>query len=177
MSKKSLSTEMIIGLMAMVISLSTLIVFVYQTNLLRKQQHMSVYPHLSMGHMGSGSKEYSFVLTNKGVGPAFIKSVEVKDGNGKSYDSLVEYVKDKVNPKDSIYWNYSDLMNGSLIAEKESIELFKLSDRFMENKTVEAANILRGLLIGKNLKLKITYESIYGDTWSIRNGATIPIKR
>ena len=60
MSKKRLSSEMLIGLTAMIISLSTLIVFVYQTNLIRKQQYMSVYPHLNMMHRNSGSADYMF---------------------------------------------------------------------------------------------------------------------
>ncbi len=176
MTKKSFSTEMIIGLMAMVISLSTLIVFVYQTNLIRKQQHMSAYPHLSIGHMSSVSEDYRFALTNKGVGPAFITSVDVKDADGKSYDTLLDYVRDNISDKDSINLNYSDIMEGFLIAEKESIDLFKLSDRFEESNTIHAANALREMLIANNLKLSISYKSIYGDSWTIRNGATIPAK-
>lgn len=83
MRKKLISNELLIGIAAMIISLSTLFVFIYQTNLIRKQQYMSVYPHLSFIHMTPGSLDYRFILRNQGIGPAFISAINIKGGDGK----------------------------------------------------------------------------------------------
>jgi len=49
---------------------------------------MSVYPHLMLNNEKGGSLYYTYILTNKGVGPAIIEKVRIIDGNGKMYDDL-----------------------------------------------------------------------------------------
>ena len=70
MTLKKLNTDKILGLSAMLISICTLIVFLYQTNLIKKQQYMSVYPYLTLGNNGSFTADYEYSLTNNGIGPA-----------------------------------------------------------------------------------------------------------
>lgn len=181
MSKKVLSNELLIGIAAMIISLSTLIVFVYQTNLIRKQQYMSVYPHLNLIHMNSRSANYKYVLRNQGIGPAFITSLDVKEKDGASYDNLVQYMRDKTAKEDSIRWKYTSLNVGGLVQEKEEVVLFELSDigdsasdDLSTNRLTEA-NRLREILATDNLEITITYESIYGESWTIKK-SSMPIK-
>lgn len=173
---------MIIGVTAMIISLSTLIVFIYQTNLIRKQQYMSVYPHLDLTNSNTGSLNYTFLLSNMGVGPAFIRDIDVKHKNGKTYRSLVHYVNSTVKEEDSLYFHYSDIYEGRLVQADEQIILFGLSDKKHLNSIGKPANTVNGalklnaILNTDSLNIKITYESIYGERWYITEKALQPIK-
>ncbi len=181
MSKKLLSNELLIGIAAMIISLSTLLVFAYQTHLIRKQQFRSVYPHLNLIHMNSGSADYQFVLRNQGIGPAFITALKVKEPNGKTYDNLVQYMRHKIAKKDSIRWKYSDLSIGALVQEKEEVILFELFDGEdsvspgHQKNALQAANKLRQILTNDSLQITISYKSIYEESWTINN-SSMPIK-
>ncbi len=62
MNFRKLDSDKILSLSAMFISICTLVVFLYQTNLIRKQQYMSVYPHLLLGNYGTWTPNYKFVL-------------------------------------------------------------------------------------------------------------------
>ena len=176
------NSEKLLGLSALFISLMTLIVFVYQTNLIRKQQYMTVYPHLDIVNNNSGSLNYKYVLENRGVGPAFITSIEVSDLNGNKYDDLVAYVEANLPAKDSIAYHYSDIGIGRLISANEKIYLFGLSDpQYLKNigyppNTVEGANKLRAILNSDSLRYKIIYESVYGESWTLSSESSIPVK-
>ncbi|MEL7162471.1 MAG: hypothetical protein AAFN92_17065, partial [Bacteroidota bacterium] len=53
--------ENIVSISAICVSVLTLLVFIYQTNLIRQQQFLSVYPYLSLGSMGTGSLKYKYL--------------------------------------------------------------------------------------------------------------------
>ena len=166
----------------MIISLSTLIVFVYQTNLIRKQQYMSVYPHLNLSNNNTGSLDYEYTLKNEGVGPAFITSIDVFDGGGKTYMNLVDYVRTKVLRSDSIYFHYFDIYVGKLISSGEEIALFGLLDdahndgNELKRNIVLGAHKLRTIINNDSLNVNITYKSIYGESWKITKNSMTPEK-
>ena len=166
----------------MIISLSTLIVFVYQTNLIRKQQYMSVYPHLNLSNDNTGSLDCEYTLKNEGVGPAFITSIDVFDGGGKTYMNLVDYVRTKVLRSDSIYFHYSDIYVGKLISSEEEIALFGLLDdahndgNELKRNIVLGAHKLRTIINNDSLNVNITYKSIYGESWKITKNSMTPEK-
>ncbi len=176
MTKKVLTNELLIGISAMIISLSSLVVFIYQTKLIKKQQYKSVYPHLNFVHMHSNSIDYHFVIRNQGIGPAFITAIEIEDAEGTTFDNILDYLEHAIDKKDSISINYTDIQVGSLIQEKQNIELVKLSDKAVNTKTFAKANILRQKLLSNLLRLTIEYESIYEEKWSINNNSNIPQK-
>lgn len=63
---------------AVLISVGTLLVFLYQTNLVRQQQYMSVLPYLEFqNHDVFSYDNYELILKNKGIGPALIISRNV----------------------------------------------------------------------------------------------------
>ena len=182
MENKFWTSEKLLSLSALFVSLLTLGVFVYQTNLIRKQQYMSVYPHLSISNSQSYSLNYEFVLRNEGVGPAFIKKIEVKGQDEKIYESLAEYLEDTLEEKDSIWVHNSDIFEGKLIQAGEKVVLFGLIDESFTNElglpknTIEGAKKLRQVLNNDDLEIKIEYESIYGERWSIFGDSQVPIK-
>ena len=182
MSKKFWTSEKLLGLSALFVSLLTLMVFVYQTNLIRKQQYRSVYPHLSITNFYSGSVDYQFVLKNDGVGPALIQSVDISDLEGNSYKSISKYLHSKLSIKDSVWVYNSDLSEGRLIPANEEIILFGLFNeeqtmaRKLPPNTISGAIKLRSILNNDSLKVSITYSSIYDESWTISNDSDVPVK-
>ena len=126
MKAKFWTGDKLLSVAAVLVSLLTLGVFGYQTNLIRQQQYMSVYPHLSFSNKFSGSLQYQYVLKNDGIGPAMIDSVLVVGPNGKEYLDLVYYVDDVIPPEDSILYLHSNISSGKLIPPNVEIPLIQL---------------------------------------------------
>ncbi len=174
MKFKKIETDKILGLSAMFISLCTLIVFLYQTNLIRQQQYMSVYPHLSLENYGTYTSNYKYVLKNDGVGPAIIKSVMVKTKDGKNYDDIASYVNASVaQMKDStLNFYFTNVHKGRLVPANNKIDIILNNDKKMRT-----AAILHKILHKKGLNIEIEYESIYGERWEITNNSKFPVKK
>ncbi|MEM8890176.1 MAG: hypothetical protein AAGD28_19535 [Bacteroidota bacterium] len=174
--------DRLMSIAAIIVSVGTLVVFSYQTNLVRKQQFMSVYPHLEMGHYGTNSLNYKYLLKNEGIGPAMIKEVKIIDATGKSYEKLVDYLEDHVYMEDSIFFYHSDVYEGRFMPAGEEIPLIGLVDNESLKvygdirNTVEGAGKLNTYLSSDSLEIEIVYESIYEESWTIRNDAFIPVK-
>ena len=182
MDQRFFTGDKLIGLSALFVSLLTLMVFIYQTNLIRKQQFMAVYPHLNLINNNSWSLNYKYVLENEGVGPAFIRSIEARELNGTTYEGLNQLVDAKLNEEDSVWVHYSDIYPGKLISAGEEIILFGLSDEAYTNSvglppnTLEGADKLRRIFNSDRLEIEIVYESIYGERWSVFNHSLSPEK-
>ena len=183
MKDKFWNVEKLIGLSALLISMFTLGVFIYQTNLIRKQQYMSVYPHLHISNSGTGSLEYEFQLQNEGVGPAFIRELKIISPQGKSFEDFIDYVENELpQERDSIWYNHSNIYVGQLIQPGEVISIIKLIDNErilpydLPLNTHEGSHKLWEVLNHDSLRFEITYESIYGEGWTINDGSRSPIK-
>ncbi len=91
--KHRISTDRLLGLTAMMISMVTLIIFIYQTNLMRKQNYISVLPYLDFATTANaGDDIFRLSLKNHGVGPAIIESIVLKY-NDSVYD-VADYEDD-----------------------------------------------------------------------------------
>jgi len=171
MKKRFWNTDKLMSFLAILLSVGTLLVFIYQTNLIRKQQYAAVYPYLEMGFHGRGTKKMSFVLSNEGVGPAMIKSVEIKQ-KGEVYEGrfsgFLREIIDK-DDADSIQYLYSDIAEGKMLAVGAHLDLIDCQNVFTSDRMSE-------LLDEYSMELKIEYESIYGERWSIESGNKIPKK-
>ena len=165
------NTDRLLGLTAILLSLCTLVVFFYQTNLIRKQQYMSVYPYLEVGHSGMNTLKYNFSIENKGIGPAIIETIKIgKNGELKLQD-FVDFLSAEKNEKEKLNITFSNLYGGKLISEKENIELLKSQDT-----VISTSERLYDILKPENMEFEIVYSSIYGEKWKITNKSNIPIK-
>ncbi|MEL6720706.1 MAG: hypothetical protein AAFO82_23410 [Bacteroidota bacterium] len=171
MKERFFNSEKILSLSAMFISLCTLFVFVYQTRLIREQQHMSVFPYLQMGNGGTNTPNYIYALRNTGIGPAIITDIKVQRGKGKIFTDLNAYVKANKNPEDTITYYHRNLHTGMLIPEKEVINIIEL-----KKGKIEDGKKLFDILNTSDLQIEIEYESIYGDKWKITNSKLVPEK-
>ncbi|NJB70100.1 hypothetical protein GGR42_000562 [Saonia flava] len=183
MKPKFWTSEKVLSLSALLVSLLTLAVFIYQTQLIRKQQYMSVYPHLNFANIGGHTLEYTYVLKNDGVGPAFIRSVKVNGPNGKSYKDVINYVEENLAKNDSVLFYYANLSEGRLVSAEEEIPIITLMNKEktrelnLSDNTLEKSNKLYDILNNDSLKIEIEYESIYGEKWVLKNGGSGPVKK
>lgn len=158
------NSEKLLSISAILVSIGTFIIFTYQTNLIRKQQHMSVYPYLQFANYHSYSSKYKFVLTNKGIGPALVTSAKISINGVIKDQDLATYLGESILiSKDTISFITSSINKGMLIAQNESIELVKLDS---ENNYNSSKKLLY-MIHNDSLDFIIEYESIYGGKWHI----------
>ena len=166
--KKFWNSDKVTSLSAMLISLTTLIVFVYQTNLMRQQQYLSVMPYLSIGNEGSGSGDYRLVMYNDGLGPAFIESTTITY-NGEKYDmDIPTFLSEFVESMDTINFTYSNIYPGKIIKAGEKINIIEF------NNDVKGANAFFQVMAGDEIEadFELIYQSIYKERWKL-DGETI----
>lgn len=168
------NSEKLLSISAIIISLGTLFVFTYQTNLIRKQQHMSVYPYLQFEDHANFSLNYKYTLTNKGIGPALITSSKIKiNGVFRNMDLACHLGEAVKHITDTIYsFTTSSVTKGMLIGQNESIAIASL-DSLSGRKSPE---ILFHLIHNDSLNFIIEYESIYGEKWQISQEDFMPVK-
>jgi len=172
MKFKKINSEKLLSLTAMLISIGTLIVFLYQTNLIRKQQYMSVYPYLSMTNYGSNTENYMYVIDNNGIGPAIIKSISVKTKTGETFTDIAPFVGSKLLKSDSVGYYHTNLSVGMLIPANSQIKIIELID-----KKVKSARRLFEILNKEGAIISVEYESIYEEVWRVTNQSKIPVKK
>ncbi|MEL6533975.1 MAG: hypothetical protein AAFQ98_01120 [Bacteroidota bacterium] len=186
--KKFWSGERLLSVSAMLVSLLTLAVFAYQTNLIRKQQYKSVYPYLIMSNYYTGSLRYSFGITNNGIGPAMIDSIRVVTESGREYGDILDYLRVQQIPRDSIWFVHSTLYKGSLIAAGESRDLVQMvNPKMLEDMGLDDmeglpendlsdARVLHGILNNDSVTIEVHYRSIYDETWVTTFNQAPPVR-
>lgn len=172
MSKKiSWNPELITSICAIFISLLTLIVFIYQTNIIRKEQSLSVLPYLTLGNQGYGSPNYQLQLKNDGIGPAFIREVSILYEDETYEMDLPTFLYEHMPAMDTISnILHSNIYSGQLIPAGRIIPILQV------NNSQESAYALSTLLKPLDLELRIIYESVYEDSWILSSYNGFPEK-
>lgn len=154
MKKLNLKTESSLAILALLISVSTLIVYVYQSNIMKEQQRISVWPYIEW--MPSWNADNFFIeVNNKGIGPAIVRKVEISL-NGKYFKNFNEVVSSIPGLKNKEF-SYSTI-NNRVIAANESIRALSINDP-------ESISLLTEFLKNNDFKFEIYYSSVYGDGW------------
>lgn len=89
MSTKSQKLD---SLALLIIALSAVVVSIWQANLTREHNRLTVQPYVKFGSVGvpgSEDNEIQFTIHNKGAGAALIKDFQIET-NGTTYDSWQE---------------------------------------------------------------------------------------
>jgi len=164
----------------MSISFITLIIFIHQTNLMSRQNYLSILPYLSLSTSNSPvDNTFSLSIENFGVGPAIIESVTLKY-KGKSYDladfdnEVLTFLKAQAPALDSIkIISYSTLDKGLAIPVNQSYNVFEVKES--KNDYILIRNNLNRLL-EEGLYFEIVYKSIQNERWLIANDTEGPTK-
>jgi hypothetical protein len=171
------NADKIVSFSAILISLATMGVYIYQTHLIQKQQGASVLPYLMIGTSSYNPGHFVVQLSNDGLGPAMIEEVNVYFHNKKYQDCDIPTFFWRKNPikKDSTLMNgvtYGNIGKGQLIPANKTLNLIEIS----ENKQV--AKSLSGYFweTEKPVELEIVFASIYGEKWSVKGVVSRPKK-
>jgi hypothetical protein len=167
------NADKIVSLSAILISLATMTIYLYQTHLIIKQQHASVMPYLMVGQSSMNDNHVKINLINNGLGPAFVEKLNVYY-QGKKYENcdLPVFFYYHNSQKDTIQFGYSNLAVGQLIPANKEIEMM-----FINSNEKEATKLKKYFWDkSQTVELEIFYSSIYGDKWRIRGIATRPEK-
>jgi hypothetical protein len=174
------NSEKILGISAMSISFITLIIFIYQTNLMSKQNYLSILPYLQVSTSDNKAENtYAVNLLNHGVGPAIIEKVSMRyKGNIyhlKDYnDDFFSFLKALQPALDSVEVISSATLNrGIAIPSNATYRLIEVKN---SGKDYE---LLTGSLFEleqAGLEYEIVYKSIQNEHWKITAASDGPIK-
>ena len=166
------NADKIVSFSAILISLATMAIYLYQTHLIQKQQHASVMPYLRMGY-SFYEDGFDYNLSNEGLGPAFINEVNTYY-KGKKYahtDIANFYLKTYIKIDTSITSaNIYGINESTLMPAGNTIDLI------WKHNNTELAPKLHKLFSSKDLILEIKYSSIYGDKWVVKGVQVKPTK-
>jgi hypothetical protein len=157
--------EVFLAVAATIVSVCALGATLYQTLLMREQQHAAVWPRLELYHgwqRGTATPYYRLYLRNAGIGPAIIRQVNIRY-RGKSYKNfarLAVAVARQHGLADSLaYQDYSDVLPEAVIPQQEQKGLLFLN---REPYLLHYTGALQD-----DIRVVIQYESLYGQTWEV----------
>ena len=174
------NSDKIVSLSAMSISIFTLIIFIYQTNLMSKQNYLSILPYLQISiSEDKAQNSFSLDIKNHGVGPAIIESVIIyykgQKHDLRDYDNyLYNYLKSEMPILDSVnFFSSSTLDRGIAIPANSNYNVFKV---FESERDYDLLTKSLGELLRKGLRYEITYRSIQDERWIIHSNSEGPQK-
>ena len=163
------NADKIVSISAILISLGTMGVYIYQTHLIQKQQYASVMPYLRMGYSFDESR-FEFIIFNEGLGPASIEEVNTYfDGKKYRYD-VSTFIRGEYLKKDTLYPITSSIEESMFFSAGKKITLLSV------NNSIEKTQKLSNLFFTEKLEMEVIYSSIYGDKWIARGVGTRPKK-
>jgi len=161
--KKKISIDFLLGISAVFLSASALIVSIFQTTIFREQQYASVWPHLQIiASLRSGSYDYG--IENKGVGPAIIKDVAFIY-KGSNYDKTSE-VFSAIFGEKSKGVGFSNTYNEYVFKAGEAISLLSI------NLPDSLINEITYCWESDSVNHIITYSDVYDNCWRLDRGIT-----
>lgn len=170
MAKARWTTDKIVSFSAIMISLVTLIVFIYQTQLMAEQQRLSVLPHMSFAYMNTGGPDFTILVSNDGIGPAFVEDVEIHYADSIYKKDLPSFLYQDVPEMDSIEnVVHSNILPGQLIPAGRRIEIL------MVEGSQKDADRLLSLLRQLNIRAELRYRSAYNERWLLTTDSFAPI--
>ncbi len=181
MKIKKISTDRILGISAMLISMLTLIIFIYQTDIMRVQSKLSVKPRLDFTMNQGGNDSIVIlqqVIENKGLGPAIIDSIYFvyKDAH---HEVSAEIFLEKNLPKTLEYGylaQHASFGRGTTLTTNEERAIFTYHIPVTK---VDSLFAYLGI-VGEDdnpFPIEVIYTSIYEDElWKVASNENIPKK-
>ena len=165
------SAEKVMSLSALFVSAISLFALFYQLNLareenelIRKEQKASVLPHLSQW-FSTMDNSFRIVFGNRGVGPAFIKKVDLVLNDSIQFDNTddaIRHIYEQMGTSENPYPNTSTFTDGRVIPAGEAVQVISISSK-------KDQQLFQQYLAKNILEFDIIYEDIYGTRWSLNN--------
>jgi hypothetical protein len=157
------NADKIVSFSAILISLATMGVYIYQTHLIQKQQNASVMPYLMISTSTHNEKHFSVEVVNNGLGPALIEEINVYF-EGKQYKNcdLSTFLYNYNPRKDTLYFSNGNIAAGMLIPSGKTLIHVEAYDKKSATKMKDY------IWEKKSLDIEIIYSSIYGEKWIVK---------
>ena len=160
--------DIIVSVSAMLVSLATFGIYLYQTKIIHEQARASVYPHLEIVR-GYNNKNEPFILyvKNVGIGPAFLNKMEIQYKNqaysSANLDNSGSCLPFKFLTKILPFEKIPEVANGPnlpiVIPAGEKVMFLSLNE-------TDSKSILLLVDIFDNSRIKVCYSSVYKDYWT-----------
>ena len=161
--KRKLNVEFLLGLSAVFLSASALIVSIIQTTIFKEQQYASVWPYLQIT-LSYRSGDYDYGIENKGVGPAIVKRFEyVYRGTGYDNTRALFTALFGENMKGV---GFTGMNKDYVFKPEEAISLLSLDIPDSVIRTIASR------WESDSINLRVTYADIYGNCWLLDNDVT-----
>ena len=173
-------SDKILSISAMTMSFVTLLIFMYQTNLMKRQNYLSILPYLAVTDTHNAAEQtYELDIYNHGVGPAIIESVTMIHGSEKydlrEYDNRVyDFLLRQAPQLDSVRnFSSSTLEKGMAIPANSKYNIFAVT-----NSSRDFALITTELerLLAEGMDFEIVYKSMQNERWLISKDSEGPKK-
>ncbi len=170
---------------AIFISLLSLFAVIYQSylgreenKLIRIQQSATVLPYLGFWPSQTNN-QIELIISNQGVGPAFIKEVNFKTLDNKGKDTLTfentddffAFIRTKQPFLDSLEVTTSTFEANTLLPSGVNKKIINIKYSIYDQ-----GNKIREVFDKSLINYKIIYEDIYGTRWYIGRDTQSPIK-
>ena len=162
------NSDKIISYSAFIVSVGTLMVLIYQSKLMREHEEKSIFPKVELWH-NPGTQVYDISVINKGVGPAIIENVVIRQGSKVFEVEPLLFVRQYLDSltKEQLVLGGESLYPGVILTPNEQSYLFRL-------KRTEESNALINSFATRETSIEIYYSSIYGDQWSVGGIGQLP---
>ncbi|MEM8927703.1 MAG: hypothetical protein AAGC45_05835 [Bacteroidota bacterium] len=178
---KKINTDRILGISAMVISILTLAIFIYQTDIMRVQSKLSVKPRLSFltsTYTTDSIIKIEGFIYNKGLGPAIVDSIFV-EYKGKRFEmDMDEFIKNQMPDLE----NYGELVRNSAMGPGNTFlpgEEASIYSYHFHPTNLDSIFGYLGISSLENspFEFKVIFTSIYEDEkWLVSSESDAPIK-
>lgn len=173
MTNQKSNLDRFISYSAFFMSLLTLLIFFYQTHLMREESHLSVRPRIGISTMEiqkGDSFHFEFRITNKGLGPAILDSMVIIHEQQRNNLGFAAFFK-RFFPKLGEFGELQTVTNvarGNALGANDHITLFRI---------IVPKEKLPNFLdyVGYNgeksapFEFEVTYSSIYHEQWRINS--------
>lgn len=176
MKKKFWTSDKLVGLVAVLISLTTLIIFVRQTNIMDKQSRLSAMPYLVIETSNNGIENtFGIDVINYGVGPAIIDEVKINYKGKVFTEDFRDFINAQFPQMDSINLiSSASLDPGSAISSGGDRTIIKIGGN--EKDYFAFLDLMSKMQGDSTFDYTIRYKSIYNDLWEIKDKSNFPLK-
>jgi hypothetical protein len=160
------NTEKIVAISAIIVSICALGVSILQTKIMQTQQEKAAWPHIrwytQTGWEMDSTGTFKITVTNKGIGPALIKKVEiVLDSYRYTSDSIENVLRKMYNGP---IGGVSQInFNQTVMLPNDAVDFFEFTDK---RQAFEFAKIYNNVYeTSEKFDIIIHYEDVYGNAF------------
>lgn len=163
------SSESKISLIALVLSVVAVLTSIIEVTFIRQELRSEAWPYISL-NARYNSDGFALTITNKGVGPAKVRSVALLY-DGKVIEDIDQLIIDTVGEENAFSYDLYGIRNPApgVMSAGEQIELFTVP---WERRSRLFLNNLSG-----DLTVKACYCSVYDECWraGLVNADPVPV--